>query len=256
MALLENQIPFFVLEWLFDYTVRRSSSRVDSLPDIALGFFKSAGRETIRMERRQSTKHLLHLIHTSYRPSSPKAEARLQIGAPAAPSAFVPSVGELCAAGIQVQMQRKPTKSMLDLKFKNDALFRNLVAFEQCFHGCPQYITSYVLLMDRLVYTMDDVELLEQSMILENYLGSRAEAADLFDSICKQIGIQDFYFPVLCDELNEFYCRRWTSCWVDLRRNYFTSKWTLASVFAAFLLLTMALLQTLYTVLSYYSYRK
>ncbi|CAL1406709.1 unnamed protein product [Linum trigynum] len=291
MALLENQIPFFVLEWLFDYTVRRSSSRVDSLPDIALGFFKSAisgslprnpaqstaaaaanfqGRETIRMERRQSTKHLLHLIHTSYRPSSPKAEARLQIGAPAAPSAFVPSVGELCAAGIQVQMQRKPTKSMLDLKFKNgvlkipplrihdstDALFRNLVAFEQCFHGCPQYITSYVLLMDRLVYTMDDVELLEQSMILENYLGSRAEAADLFDSICKQIGIQDFYFPVLCDQLNEFYCRRWTSYWVDLRRNYFTSKWTLASVFAAFLLLTMALVQTLYTVLSYYSYRK
>ncbi|CAN1844183.1 UPF0481 protein At3g47200 [Linum perenne] len=44
LALLENQIPFFVLEWLFNFTVRRTANGLStpSLPDLALRFFRSS----------------------------------------------------------------------------------------------------------------------------------------------------------------------------------------------------------------------
>ncbi|CAN1231651.1 UPF0481 protein At3g47200 [Linum perenne] len=269
MALLENQIPFFVLEWLFDYTVRRSSSGLLSVPltDIALQFFESTvsgSRDaSIRISSRQSTKHLLHLIHISYSPSSLQTDPRKETGS-SSPE-FVPSIEELCSAGIKIEI--KEAKSMFELEYNKgtlkipqlrildstDALLRNLVAFEQCFHGCQQYVTSYAVLMNQLVYTMRDVELLEQSGIVENYQGSREDVPFLFDNICKQIGLHRFYFAGLCSDLNSFCDRPWIQTKVALKRDYFTSPWTLVSLLAVFLIVCMAVVQTVYSVLSYYS---
>ncbi|CAN1231649.1 UPF0481 protein At3g47200 [Linum perenne] len=251
MALLENQIPFFVLEWLFDYTVRRSSSGLLSVPltDIALQFFESTRDASIRISSRQSTKHLLHLIHISYSPSSLQTDPRKETGS-SSPE-FVPSIEELCSAGIKIEI--KEAKSMFELEYNKDALLRNLVAFEQCFHGCQQYVTSYAVLMNQLVYTMRDVELLEQSGIVENYQGSREDVPFLFDNICKQIGLHRFYFAGLCSDLNSFCDRPWIQTKVALKRDYFTSPWTLVSLLAVFLIVCMAVVQTVYSVLSYYS---
>ncbi|CAN1844305.1 UPF0481 protein At3g47200 [Linum perenne] len=297
MALLENQIPFFILEWLFAYTVRRSSSGLlaVSLTDIALHFFKStisrpliatpsappspptnfpARQEIlIRMANRQSTKHLLHLIHISYSPppSLNAAERRTRsIGGGAGGSAhvvFVPSVSDLCAAGLKIK--KNEARSMFELELNGgvleipplrihdstDALFRNLVAFEQCFHGCSQYVTSYALLMDRLIYTMNDVELLERTGIVENYLGSREDVTHLFYNICKQIGLQEFYFAGLCSQLNRSYNRLWNQWMVSLKRYYLTSPWTLLSVIAAFTIVLLTIVQTVYTVYGFYRIR-
>ncbi|CAN0914908.1 UPF0481 protein At3g47200 [Linum grandiflorum] len=278
MALLENQIPFFVLEWLFDYTVRRSSSGLLSVPltDIALNFFAATvsgslmrtpaatntrvNSNSILMSRRQSTKHLLDLIHISYSPLG-------EIGGESSSSPeFVPSIEELYAAGIKIKM-KEATSSMFDLEYNRgvleipqlrivdstEALLRNMVAFEQCFHGCQQYVTSYAVLMNQLVYTTRDVELLEHSCIVENYLGSRGDVPLLFDNICKQIGLKEFYFARLCSELNRSYDRPWTQWMVALKRDYFTSPWTLVSMLAVSLLLVMTVVQTFYTVFTYYS---
>ncbi|CAN1123808.1 UPF0481 protein At3g47200 [Linum perenne] len=89
MVLLENQIPFFLLEWLFDYTVRRSSSGLLSVPlvDIAVRFFEStvngllirtpsSSDSSIRIVSRLSTKHLLHLIHTIHLPYAMNPERK------------------------------------------------------------------------------------------------------------------------------------------------------------------------------------
>ncbi|CAN1231657.1 UPF0481 protein At3g47200 [Linum perenne] len=292
LALLENQIPFFVLEWLFNFTVRRTANGLStpSLPDLALRFFRSSinnvSEETLGTGSRQNSHHLLHLIHNCYFPSSPRIEARgkgnsniefihcaaalKEAGNPrketgSSSPEFVPSIEELCSAGIKIEI--KEAKSMFELEYNKgtlkipqlrildstDALLRNLVAFEQCFHGCQQYVTSYAVLMNQLVYTMRDVELLEQSGIVENYQGSREDVPFLFDNICKQIGLHRFYFAGLCSDLNSFCDRPWIQTKVALKRDYFTSPWTLVSLLAVFLIVCMAVVQTVYSVLSYYS---
>ncbi|CAN1123811.1 UPF0481 protein At3g47200 [Linum perenne] len=180
----------------------------------------------------------------------------------------MPSASDLKAGEIKIQSHEG--KSMFDLVFSErvlkipplrildstDALLRNLVAFEQCFHGCEQYVTSYALLMNQLIYTTRDVELLEQSGVVENYMGSREDVTDLFQNICKQIGLHEFHFSVLCNEVNSSYNRLWIQYKLAMKRDYLTSPWTLVSVLAVTFIVAMTMLQTLYTVLSYHSSHK
>ncbi|KAK2974714.1 hypothetical protein RJ640_007141 [Escallonia rubra] len=65
-----------------------------------------------------------------------------------------------------------------------ETFLRNLIAFEQC---CPDierlYITSYAYLMDTLIDSKEDVHLLENAGVIENYLGSDEAAFDLFNNL-------------------------------------------------------------------------
>ncbi|CAN1807782.1 UPF0481 protein At3g47200 [Linum perenne] len=202
MVLLENQIPFFLLEWLFDYTVRRSSSGLLSVPlvDIPVRFFEStvngllirtlsSSDSSIRIVSRLSTKHLLYLIHTIHLPYAPNPERTTTMTKTTRVAVeyttFMPSASDLQAA--EIKIQRHEGKSMFDLVFSEgvlnipplrildstDAMLRNLVAFEHCFHGCEQYVTSYALLMDQLIYTTSDVELLEHTSNMKDPAGSQ-----------------------------------------------------------------------------------
>ncbi|CAN1844184.1 UPF0481 protein At3g47200 [Linum perenne] len=255
LALLENQIPFFVLEWLFNFTVRRTANGLStpSLPDLALRFFRSSinnvSEETLGTGSRQNSHHLLHLIHNCYFPSSPRIEAR---GKGNSNIEFIHCAAALKEAGIE--FEKDETRSLFDLEFKNDSLFRNFIAFEQCFQESSQYITSYVLLMDRLIDTAKDVEVLERRRIIANDLGGREDVAAMFNNICKQIVLRDFYFAGVCEQVNEYYHRRWNRYKASLKRDYCTNPWTIISLFAGFVLITLTAVQTVYSVLAYYDH--
>uniref|UniRef100_A0A2P2IX97 UPF0481 protein At3g47200-like isoform X1 n=1 Tax=Rhizophora mucronata TaxID=61149 RepID=A0A2P2IX97_RHIMU len=263
LALLENQIPFFVLESLFNLTVRHSAlgASVFPLPQLALQFFKrglNISEETVSFHR-QSGHHLLHLIHNCYLPHSPSMHTR-EKGA----LEVIHCATALHKAGIK--FKSGTAKNLLDLRFEKgvfripqlsihdstDSLFRNLMAFEQCFCGSTQYITSYVFLMDRLIDTASDVELLERKKIIQNNLGGGEDVSALFNKICKQIALQDFYFQGLCEKVNAYYNKPWHRYKATLKRDYFRNPWTITSLIAGFALLSLTLLQTIYTVLSYY----
>ncbi|CAI0549930.1 unnamed protein product [Linum tenue] len=222
LALLENQIPFFVLEWLFNFTVRRTANGLatPSLPDLALRFFRSSinnvNEETLGAGGRQNSHHLLHLIHNCYFPSSPRIET-------------------------------KGKRNSNNIEF-----IQNFIAFEQCFQESSQYITSYVLLMDRLIDTAKDVEVLERRRIVANDLGGRDDVAAMFNNICKQIVLRDFYFAGLCEQVNEYYHRRWNRYKASLKRDYCTNPWTIISLLGAFILISLTAVQTVYSVLGYY----
>ncbi|CAI0549929.1 unnamed protein product [Linum tenue] len=254
LALLENQIPFFVLEWLFNFTVRRTANGLatPSLPDLALRFFRSSinnvNEETLGAGGRQNSHHLLHLIHNCYFPSSPRIETKGKRNSNNIE--FIHCAAALKEAGIW--FEKDDTKSLFDLEFRNDALFRNFIAFEQCFQESSQYITSYVLLMDRLIDTAKDVEVLERRRIVANDLGGRDDVAAMFNNICKQIVLRDFYFAGLCEQVNEYYHRRWNRYKASLKRDYCTNPWTIISLLGAFILISLTAVQTVYSVLGYY----
>ncbi|CAN1170914.1 UPF0481 protein At3g47200 [Linum perenne] len=256
LILLENQIPFFILDWLFTIAATQTATgpSTPTLPDLALRFFRSSinhvvTEETLVIGGRRSSHHLLHLIHNCYFPPSPStAAAGREVAGNVAE--LIHCAEALTDAGIEFVSDK--TRSLFDLEFKNDSLFRNLIAYEQCFQESTQYITSYVLLMDRLIDTAADVEVLEQRRIIANDLGGREDVAAVFNNICKQTVLRDFYFAGVCGDVNEYYHRRWNRYKAALRRDYCSNPWTIVSLIAGSLLISLTTVQTLYSVFSYY----
>ena len=262
LALLENQIPFFVLERLYSQVVESSTigQSLPGLPELALGFFKSVlyiNDENFRIMRRPYP-HLLDLIHNCYLP--PAIAVRSNIGE----WVSTQRATSLNEAGIE--FRKGTTRTLFDLRFRNGALeippllihdstvslFQNLIAYEQLSRGTAKYITSYFALMSRLVYDRRDAELLESKGIIENDMSGWKDVSVLFNDMCKQVVVQDFFYAELCQALNSNFRTQWANYKATLRKTYFRSPWTTVSVMAACVLLSLAVIQTVYTVLSYY----
>ncbi|XP_038683242.1 UPF0481 protein At3g47200-like [Tripterygium wilfordii] len=262
LALLENQIPFFVLKSLFKLAFPRGVNGVLSLNELALQFYKSTlniNEEAFIAKCSLKGKHLLHLLYNCYLPPSPKFGSRSKEAWD-----FIHCATALSYAG--VFFERNESENLFDLKFSNgifqiptlrihdstDSLFRNFIAYEQCQQDSAHYITSYCMLMDRLIDTAKDVELLEKKRIIENDLGGGEDVSDVFNNICKQVVLKDFYFAELCDRVNGFCKTPWHSYKAELKRNYFKNPWSTISFLAAIALIALTALQTVYSVLSYY----
>ena len=264
LALLENQIPIIVLTELYKNIVRHTATAQPRLEELALRFFRPElnTNEGIGAGIRCGDLcHLLDLLHRSYLPSSLRVE---YLRGGAGKWKLISCATELCAAGIK--FQKDTTQHQLDLSFENgvfkipplqihdstDSLFRNLIAFEQSMPDCGQYMTSYALFMDRLVDTSSDVELLAKKRIIQNDLGGYEEVTDLFNNICKQVVVREFYFTQLCEQVDAYYNKSWHGYKASLKQDYFKNPWAIISFIAAILLLSLATLQTMYSVFSYY----
>jgi hypothetical protein len=77
-----------------------------------------------------------------------------------------------------------------------EAIFRNLMALEQCHYPSNTYICSFVLLWDCLIETEKDADLLVDNKVIANHLGSNAEMATLINKLGYQIVVAEpSYFP-------------------------------------------------------------
>ncbi|KAK2993738.1 hypothetical protein RJ640_018359 [Escallonia rubra] len=135
--------------------------------------------------------------------------------------------------------------------YDNETLFRNLFAFEQC---CPyierRYITSYAYLMDTLINTKEDIELLEDAGVIDNGLRSSEDASDLFNNLCKEVTLVDFFFLRQWKQVDDYCKRRWPRRLALLRRSYFGNPWSGISVIAALILFALTVVQTVYSIRS------
>ncbi|CAN6976734.1 unnamed protein product [Brassica rapa subsp. trilocularis] len=175
-------------------------------------------------------------------------------------------VTELKEAG--VKFRRKKTDKLWDIEFRNGylkipkllihdstkSLFSNLIAFEQCHANSSNDITSYIIFMDNLINSAEDVSYLHHCGIIEHWLGSDFEVADLFNRLCKEVVFdpRDSYLSKLSGEVNRYYCRKWNSLKATLRHKYFNNPWAYFSFFAALVLLILTLLQSFFAVYAYY----
>ncbi|KAL0377679.1 UNVERIFIED_CONTAM: hypothetical protein Sradi_3073400 [Sesamum radiatum] len=175
-------------------------------------------------------------------------------------------VTDLKDAGIK--FKRRKTDRFWDIKFKNGilkiprllihdgtkSLFLNLIAYEQCHLDCTNDITSYVIFMDNLINSPADVSYLHYCGIIENWLGSDAEVADLFNRLCQEVvfDINDSSLSRLSEQVNRYYDHRWNAWRATLRHKYFNNPWSIVSFFAAVVLLALTFAQTFYSVYGYY----
>ncbi|KAI7996436.1 UPF0481 protein [Camellia lanceoleosa] len=235
LALLENQIPFPVLQTLFEIIKKHmpqplpySFTTTNSLVNLALLFLKPALGLTMSNKAVESKSetltgdHLLDILHNFY---VPRKFDRSQHGKQRSESRKCAGAARLVKAGIRLHVDTS-SENLLDIKFKKGAvtmpplhiqesitesIFRNLIAFEQCSIGTSHYIASYALLMKRLLSSSHDVEILRRRKIIINDLsdddigsGGDEVVTTLFKSMCDGVVLNDFCFSWLCEEVNDY----------------------------------------------------
>ncbi|KAI3512186.1 hypothetical protein L1887_19435 [Cichorium endivia] len=260
---LENQIPFFVLECLFDLT--KMSGESPTLATLALNFFNLATQRPENVLEKYSNinaKHLLDLLRSTFLPPQVKHPTKPDNRPP---PHVIHSISKLRRAGIKLKPWN--ADSFLIVNFKHGvihmpaisiddfmcAFLLNTVAFEQCHSGCSKHFTTYVTLIDCLINTSRDVGLLCDWNIIENYLGTDAEVATFVNNMGKDISfdIDACYMARLFDDVNRYYNSGWHVQWASFRYTYFNTPWSFISAFAALILLILTIAQTVYTILSY-----
>ncbi|XP_071722120.1 UPF0481 protein At3g47200-like [Rutidosis leptorrhynchoides] len=157
---------------------------------------------------------------------------------------------ELQVAGID--FKKSESHNLFEITFQNGVLeipeilidnrtetfFRNLIAYEQCsLYEIPIYVFDCIIVMDRLIKSEKDVELLRGQGIINNTLGNYEVLSKMFNKV-----------NVHCN-------KRWNFWKAKLRHNYCNSPWALISVIAAAIILLLTFTQTDYSVLSYYHHK-
>ncbi|KAF8399920.1 hypothetical protein HHK36_015790 [Tetracentron sinense] len=256
LMLLENQLPWFVLEHLFNQT--KDSDAQPSLAKLAVSFFGFMMPMTVEATPSSLiiNKHLLDLLRncivaTSTSPSLPAQNTKLDL---------IPCAIHLLDAGVNFQVST--ADNILDIKFSDGVMtipplriheltgsvFRNIIAYEQCDCQCTGRITSYAVLLSRLIDSSKDVDLLCREKILENWL-SPEDVSLLFNRLYNDAGVYHFCYDQLCKEVNDYYHTDWPKWRATLKRDYFSTPWTVLSFAAAVVLLLLTFIQTLFAVL-------
>ena len=263
MLLLENQLPFLVLQELFTMT---SEQNEEDLFGMAFSFCRQIfpGLENHTIHPQNRYKHLLDMLYYSgYQlPDSS--------GSPNDNNwHLIRNAKELQEAGIKFK-KREGSSRLFDVDFlengtieipclkindTTESLFRNLVAYEQCSLCKHLYVTDYITLMDCLINTQEDVQILRHSGIIENGLGDDGMVCSLFNNLGINVILSHCRYFCYNKVFNgvEEHCNRKRNVWMaKLKHDYFNSPWALLSFLAAVALLLFTLVQTVFTVMSYF----
>ncbi|XP_078170365.1 UPF0481 protein At3g47200-like isoform X2 [Carex rostrata] len=295
LLMMENQIPFFVIQKLFCLLTSSGPSptqentpvvhRIAPLVEMLLEYLSEKKKEGRPVLILVEIKHILHLYHLCFVPSqrlnkvSAKTYGIQQWLNPIKLLCFrktkstngrfprkIPSATELKEAGVTFKC--KKSENILDIKFQNGTLeipfisieetrrsrLLNLVCFEQCYSTLDMDLTSYACFMGGLFKNERDVTLLQKMGIVDNLLATNDELVTFFNWLteCSYLDYDKHYLKDLFIDVNRYYISDWHRWRATLKRNYFSNPWSIISVIAAFALLALAVLQTLYTILSYY----
>ncbi|XP_049354543.1 putative UPF0481 protein At3g02645 [Solanum verrucosum] len=262
LMLLENQLPFFVLNKLHlmtkqvdEFSLAILADKLFTLQEMSPNYFFTE-REYCN---EGNIKHLLHAAHIfSCHGMNPMKNSKNDKTSPT----VMPNATELSEAGVSYAKVKNMT-SLFDIKFENglmtipyfqvvdgtETLLRNLIAYEQQSSDVdPTYFSDYATFMDHLINSEKDVNLLCQKGIIENWIGEEKEVASLFNKIGKGVTTySNFYYKEEVKKAIEYREKPWNRMKANLMHNYFSSPWVGASTVAAIILLILTTIQTILT---------
>ncbi|KAG2668453.1 hypothetical protein I3760_15G161700 [Carya illinoinensis] len=212
LLLLENQLPMFVLNEIFELTTLTGEP---TLITLALKFFEPLRPGKDKFDEGMLNKHanggyihLLALFHSTLISGDniyPQQPAKSDLRLPG--KGWVHNAKTLSYAGIKF---KKTSGSILNLKLTGKTLkiptmviddstspvFKNLIAFEQNNCDVAPYFCCLALFLDSIVDTVQDVKILCDAGIIEHALGKDEEVANIFNKLTKG----------LVFDINEEYC--------------------------------------------------
>ncbi|CAL4888730.1 unnamed protein product [Urochloa decumbens] len=261
LLLTENQLPFFVLEALFDafFGGRIPKGR---LVELLLLHLNPNGAVLPHQSPSPCPAptgpidhlHLLHLFHQAFVPRPPMVVSSNRASPP--PPRVIPCVSKLREAGVRF-VKKPSTRGMFDITFypkrgvmemppmaidqASLPLLVNLIAFEQSrAHrtASDAPLTSYAALMSSLVTTGKDVEELQARGIVDNMLASDdGAAAKFFQSLgaCSTLNYDDHLFAPLFADVKQYYDRSWHRHKARFTRDHCSNPWSICAFVLAVL---------------------
>ncbi|RCV32050.1 hypothetical protein SETIT_6G227300v2 [Setaria italica] len=292
LILLENQLPFFVLERFYNIATG-GLGRDHFVTKVLVNYLTvDMGAARDAEPRRAPDGEIHHLLHLYYhwflppedRPAGSDPAAAGSGSGKSEEDAFdewiskpmeervpltLPSASDLKNAGVTIRAKKSP-RSLVDVTFDprggvleipavesytNHVVFANLLAYEQSRGRWElQRLVSYVLLMESVVSAAHDVEILQRAGVLvKGGEDTAAFYAHLAGELCPPPEFVNNCYADLFRDVREHCGRSWNRHRAVLVHDYFSNPWTSMSAAAAVFLLVLTVVQTVYTVLPYYN---
>lgn len=279
LLMLENQLPFFVLEKLFELT---STGPELSLVELVLAFFDPLLPREGKVPKsnpKEQHRHMLDVFRSTFLMPLKDRTCEKSSWTDLKSPNNIPLVRERqlihCVSELQdsgIKLQKRGRYDLLEIEFEHNTLeipplniddntvpmFLNFIAYEQCDEVAEPYFTNYFMFFDSLINSEDDIEILHMHGIVNHVMGNHRDAARLINRLCREIvyDLDQCYLSKQMKEINAFcdkyYSHQWRLWWRNLIDQYFSSPWSFTSLVAAVFLLLLQVGQTLYTIYPYY----
>ncbi|KAI3703692.1 hypothetical protein L1987_73886 [Smallanthus sonchifolius] len=262
LVLLENQIPYFVLEDIY-HLIFKPFKPKPNLTDMLLDLLERVNPflEKIKVDNlsyKKTPYHILGLLHEFYQYKNfdpPRIEA-----IPTAHSAV-----ELHKVGVKFR-SNKDMKWPLAMEFEQslhtlrmpkvlidnffEVAMRNLIVYEQ-YSPVKNYVTSYAMAMDMLAATPADIAKLAESDVIVNHLGSNEKASNMISNICKDVTFPDFYYVESWTSANKYYESYWKKNYGLLKRKYFSTPWKATALIAGVIVFALTIAQFIFRIITF-----
>ncbi|KAA8518026.1 hypothetical protein F0562_015493 [Nyssa sinensis] len=255
LFLLENQVPFQVLEALMSFKFKKNEG------EHMIKCFIMRSKEIVLEERGvKQPLHLLELVRAQLIDFNTVTE---EYGCYLTGDWYTHrSAKDFKAAGIHFKPSK--TSRITDITFESKGTFGqmtlplikiddliksfllNLVAYEACPDSPDDFgVTSYVCFMDTLIDDAEDVKVLRKKGVLWNCLGSDQQVADLFNEITKDLVPSPHSYLTVKSRIEQHHKNNMKIWMAEWRQNYLRSPWTVIAVSAAILAIFLTLIQTI-----------
>ncbi|XP_027334834.1 UPF0481 protein At3g47200-like [Abrus precatorius] len=284
LLLLENQLPIFVLEELYKRVYKLNSlSFLELAFNYFEDYYphKSTSDQNNDMVKNfKSCKHFTDLIRFFFLPEKVHAKEwnpSEHFTLNGKHECVLKTATKLNEAG--VSFEKVHHRNLLDIKFKKipvlswflclgclpcskwvkarfqipqlevlqttECVLRNLIAFEQCHYSDQPFMCNYVSLIDSLINTKEDVELLVDKEIIVHELGCHKELATMINGLCKNVVVNCNYYGKISRKINDHYNSCWKHYMGMLRSVYFRDPWRLSSTIVGVVIFLFAIVNFL-----------
>ncbi|TXG67979.1 hypothetical protein EZV62_009254 [Acer yangbiense] len=266
LKLLENQVPYTVLDDLF---MKAFPNEVNlSFLDLQCSFFGMPKSFSKEFSKEPQVKHITDFYR---RALVMKVQTTMQSNG--GQLIDLPNAIKLKESGLKFRGLKG--KRLLDIGFEKrkprkwlpwfevnelqipciqihdgiECLFRNLMALEMFHYPTQTHICNYVDLMDYLIDTAKDVELLIEKEIIVNCVGENEAIAKMFNRLCSEVSVSDSCYYDIAKKIKAHYKSPWNHLKATLKSVYFYNLWTGTATVAAAFLLILTVTQTVFSIM-------
>ncbi|XP_031270084.1 UPF0481 protein At3g47200-like [Pistacia vera] len=252
--LLENQLPYFVLEGIFVLAYVDSWEYKGTFMQLSCTFFS----QFTNMKLITSQSPVKHF--TDWKRNSLLENWRTS-GQATTFITDLPCATKLHESGVKfkkiegedmlIRFEKQLHELHLPYLYIDDdteRVLRNVLALEQCHYPWNTHVCDFLKLMDFLIDYEKDVDLLAEHGIISCFARDNASIADMINKHCQYIVFGPSPYHGMCEELKEHCNSRWNKTMATLRRVYFSNLWRGTGTIAAVTLLLLTAIQTICSV--------
>ncbi|EOX96412.1 Uncharacterized protein TCM_005660 isoform 2 [Theobroma cacao] len=247
LMLLENQLPFFVLEDLYNLAFP-VSDHSPSFLDLACSYFY---KDPTMYQK--GIKHFTDLTRCSLVISRPSIKNKIS-------DDNMYTATMLHEAGVKFEVSNDRLlnvtfeKGVLKIpifvaSYATETICRNVMACEQCDFREEAYFCSYIQLLNSFVVSEKDVDLLIKKNIIVNNFGSHRAVAEMINNLTVELVLPTGLYSEIGRDLNLYYERSWNPTIRTLKHVYFKNIWRGTATIVASIVVLLTLIQTVMAIL-------